>query len=600
MNIRHSASWRSLARLLGAGLAAAAGLAAVVALAAPRSADAAAAANWLSSSPATMPPALSGPSLAYDPASHQTILFGQSDGNAETWNWNGYTWTQLKPGVQPPARSYAAMAYDPAVRALVLFGGLSNENQQYNDTWLWNGSTWTALTPTASTPSARALSSLAYDQATGQLILFGGDSNGTYLNSTYVLNSANLTWTKLDPATAPASRAASSLAYDTATRQLVLYGGENGQKFADTWLWTGTNWTSAGDGAPVPQVRAFASFAYDATTSQLILFGGTGADDKVYGDTWDWTGTAWTQLSPAASPGPASDAAASYDGDTHQLVLFGGVPGEADAWQNDTWTYGPPLAAPALTGPGTVTFKTGTTHQVTLGSTGYPLPLFSTGDGLPSGLSLSPTGILSGKPANGTGKAYDVLITATNGAGSAASEDLLIVVDQAPVITSARSATFVAGSEGRFKVKASAYPAAKFTKTGALPGGVTLSKAGVLSGTPMAAGTYKVELIATNSSGTSKQAFTLTVDPGTPANPAPVITSLNNATFVIGSPGKFTVKANEQATFTETGTLPAGLTLSSAGVLSGVPQSEGTYKIELYATNANGTGKQAFTLTIDG
>ena len=55
-------------------------------------------------------------------------------------------------------------------------------------------------------------------------------------------------------------------------------------------------------------------------------------------------------------------------------------------------------------------------------------------------------------------------------------------------------------------------------------------------------------------------------------------------------------------TFTlDSGTLPAGLTLSAAGVLSGTPTQSGTFPITVTATDANGcTGNGAtYTLTID-
>src|SRR6202043_1913103 len=94
-----------------------------------------------------------------------------------------------------------------------------------------------------------------------------------------------------------------------------------------------------------------------------------------------------------------------------------------------------------------------------------------------------------------------------------------------------------------------------------LPGGVTFnSGTGVLSGTPNAGtgGTYTLTFTATSTAGTANQTFTLTV------NQAPAITSANNATFLVGTAGTFTVTATgfPAPTITETGALPAGVTFN--------------------------------------
>ena len=68
------------------------------------------------------------------------------------------------------------MAFDPATGQMILFGGFDGSGFQ-NDTWNWDGTTWTQLTP-ATSPSARFEASMAFDPATGQMILFGGENSG--------------------------------------------------------------------------------------------------------------------------------------------------------------------------------------------------------------------------------------------------------------------------------------------------------------------------------------------------------------------------------------------------------------------------------------
>ena len=46
-----------------------------------------------------------------------------------------------EPGT-PPARTNAALAYDDATRQLILFGGQSVNGDALDDTWNWDGSEW--------------------------------------------------------------------------------------------------------------------------------------------------------------------------------------------------------------------------------------------------------------------------------------------------------------------------------------------------------------------------------------------------------------------------------------------------------------------------
>jgi hypothetical protein len=78
------------------------------------------------------------------------------------------------------------MVYDAATSNVVLYGGLKYDGTApvyLGDTWTWDGTTWTQQHPAAS-PSARNASSMAYDAATGNVVLFGGYRNG-YVSDTW-------------------------------------------------------------------------------------------------------------------------------------------------------------------------------------------------------------------------------------------------------------------------------------------------------------------------------------------------------------------------------------------------------------------------------
>ena len=123
-------------------------------------------------------------SMAYDPATANTVLFGGYGDSelSDTWTWNGTTWTERFPATIPPARDAASMAYDPATGEMVLFGGIRGESDMA-DTWVWNGTTWMQRSP-ANSPSARDGSSVAFDPGTGNLELFGG-YDGNVLSDTW-------------------------------------------------------------------------------------------------------------------------------------------------------------------------------------------------------------------------------------------------------------------------------------------------------------------------------------------------------------------------------------------------------------------------------
>jgi len=140
---------RALPVLLGAAL-----VASIVGVA-PASA-AITAFNWVKQSPTTSPPITVGGAMAYDSATGIEVVFGgyNTTTNAamdDTWTYNGTTWTEQSPTTSPPAVFQAAMAYDPATGDVILFGGDNSSGTITTETWAWNGSTWTEETPSVQT-----------------------------------------------------------------------------------------------------------------------------------------------------------------------------------------------------------------------------------------------------------------------------------------------------------------------------------------------------------------------------------------------------------------------------------------------------------------
>jgi hypothetical protein len=186
------------------------------------------------------------------------------------------------------------------------------------------------------------------------------------------------------------------------------------------------------------------------------------------------------------------------------------------------------------------------------------------------------------------------------GASNTATASTSVTIDMAPAFTSSNNTTFTVGTAGSFTVIASGNPAPTFTETGALPSGVTLSTAGLLSGTPAAGtgGSYPITIKAANGTTDATQNFTLTVDQ------APAITSAGSTTFSGVTPNSFTVTASgypASMTFGETGALPSGVTFSTTGILSGMPANGtgGSYPITITASNGiSPSATQSFMLSV--
>ena len=334
-------------------------------------------AAWFQASPTTSPTLRFESAEAYDPATGQTIEFGGASSAAgpwlnDTWDWNGANWVQLFPANSPPARDGASIAYDPAMGNgdLVLFGGY-NGTTTLSDTWAWTGTNWVAQSP-ATVPPARQLAGMAYDAGVAQIVLFGGmSSTGTALNDTWEWSGTN--WVAKSPANQPGARWDDTMAFDPAwgtSGELVLYGGvSGGGGDGDTWIWTGTNWLQDGP-EDSPGTRWQEALAYDSATGQLLLYGGW--NGSALGDTWALnSSTTWGQLAEATPP-PARYTSMAYDTTTNQMVLFGGY---GTAYTADTWLIG----APSVTALSTVSGPTAGGTSLTITGSGFT-GLLASGD----------------------------------------------------------------------------------------------------------------------------------------------------------------------------------------------------------------------------
>ena len=136
-------------------------------------------------------------------------------------------------------------------------------------------------------------------------------------------------------------------------------------------------------------------------------------------------------------------------------------------------------------------------------------PTSYTASGLRDGLTLdSATGVIAGTPT--TAGTVRLTIGASNAYGTGSSGLTITVVAKAPEITSAASAAGKVGSEFSYRITASNGPTS-YSATG-LRDGLTLNTAsGVISGKPTTAGTVRLTIHASNSTGTGSATLTVTI-----------------------------------------------------------------------------------------
>jgi hypothetical protein len=134
------------------------------------------------------------------------------------------------------------MAYDAQRGNTVLLGG-SRPGIRLNDTWIWNGATWTKQASGA--PTASGFSYLTYDTKANQVVAYVYYALDNHPVADYTVIWDGARWTNRSTSSDPSPRANGSIAFDEATGQVVLYGGvfDQPQPFAETWVWDETSWS---------------------------------------------------------------------------------------------------------------------------------------------------------------------------------------------------------------------------------------------------------------------------------------------------------------------------------------------------------------------
>jgi hypothetical protein len=287
------------------------------------------------------------PRAVYDQARHEAFAVAPGSGGGQgeppllQWTWSGSTWTESTAN-GPIGRFMPSLAYDPGREVAVMFGGENSYGtspMDWADTWEWNGTSWSQK-QFATAPPARSEAGLVYDAARHVLLLFGGTANCTpgpcynsFFGDTWTYDGS--AWTQLHPAHSPDARAPGQLAYDAATGKVLLFGGISLIHHDDTWEWDGTDWKQVtSQSGRSPSVRSDQLMVYDPSQRVVVLFGGDGS--PAYSDVWIWDGSSWWPATAVPDPPARFATYAAWDSDRGAVLIVGGETsstGDSDAWE---------------------------------------------------------------------------------------------------------------------------------------------------------------------------------------------------------------------------------------------------------------------------
>jgi Malectin domain/Glycosyl hydrolases family 18/Putative Ig domain len=183
----------------------------------------------------------------------------------------------------------------------------------------------------------------------------------------------------------------------------------------------------------------------------------------------------------------------------------------------NAWGGSASATAPTITTFSLGTATVGTGYSQTLTASGsIPLTWTVVSGALPAGLSLgSSSGTINGTPTTAGTSSFTVQVSNSAGSNSKSFSISVALSLLPPVITSTSlpSGTVGTGYSGTLTASGGT-PIIWSVTGGTLPAGLSLNSfSGVISGTPLAAGTSTFILQASNSAGSNSKAFSLAINP---------------------------------------------------------------------------------------
>ncbi|MCI4336658.1 MAG: hypothetical protein L3K17_05615 [Thermoplasmata archaeon] len=321
------------------------------------------------------PPARYAASFAYDGAAGYAVLFGGNGPVAylnDTWElhyFSGkYWWTAGPTSGAPPPREFAPLVPTPTGN-LTLFGGEgfspTYHSFEYTDSWRFAAGAWSNQSPD---PMGGGRQEIAPFDGADDLIAVDAPGFAGYFPPyagapavTWNWSALTDVWANSTPRSTPTPQTtfAPSLVYDAADGYVVMFGSDQIQISSGvyhfvpvTWSYKAGVWANLTNRSTQPLGRIDEGLVYDAADGYVLMFGGLApnacgpfnAATPYCGDTWEFAGGLWRQLSTGTAPLNRSSVPMAYDAADGYVVLTGGLCQSSGTYIgphlcNDTWTF---------------------------------------------------------------------------------------------------------------------------------------------------------------------------------------------------------------------------------------------------------------------
>ncbi len=448
----------------------------------------------------------------------------------------------------------------------------------------------------------------------GNSVVIGVQYNNASQGTAYVFTRAGVTWTQQQQLTASDGVASDLFGNAVAISGNTLIAGAYTAKVganvqqgaAYVFTRSGTVWTqqqklTASDGTP--GARFGVGVALDLNTAVVGASHAAVNGNTAQGAAYVFTraGTTWTQTQRLlADDGAPSDIFGYSVGFSGTAAVVGAL--NHNSSQGVAYVFNNCLALLTLAPATLPSGQIGGAYNQVLTAAGGTAPYNFTlsGGALPAGMQLGANGQLSG-PATTSGT-FNFTVKVTDLNGCAGTQFYSLTINPCPAIT-VSPASLPGGTTGTaysqsLTATGGAAPYTFSVSLGALPPGVVLSN-GALTGTPTLSGAFNFTIKATDANGCmGTQAYALNVVcPTITVNPATLPNGTTGAAYSqtitqTGGTGAITFSVSA-------GQLPAGLTLTGGGALTGMPTQAGTANFTVKATDANGCfGTRQYTLAV--
>jgi hypothetical protein len=273
-----------------------------------------------------------------------------SSGRSSTMIFRDGQWTEIEYAGGKFTSGGTVMAWDAHRERVVLYGGYRDFDDAFytqptDETWEFDGENWTLRDDLGVRPPARMEAAMVYDSARKQMVLFGGRLDYDYGpilgNDTWAYDGT--AWWPVPSDTAPSARQHHAMAYDARRDRVVLFGGdtETSGRLDETWEFAGDSWLSP---APPrnPPGRSGAYMTFHAGRGRVLLWGGETHDPGRWGrpgDLWEWDGMEWWPVPTETAPQLERGGALVYDSNQRIALLVGLWSTRNDVVGELPWTY---------------------------------------------------------------------------------------------------------------------------------------------------------------------------------------------------------------------------------------------------------------------